>query len=462
MAKLLLRSGTIVSLDDTVGDLTCGDVLVEGERIADVARRIDCEDARVIDASGGIVLPGLINAHLHNWQVLLRGIGADWSATDYDDILHAQLAPRYTPSDLAAATLFGALSQLDTGTTTIFDWCHNSPTPDHTDAALEALEQAGIRAIFGHGTVKPDPKPGAPHYSEIPHPRREIERLRKGLLASDDRRVTLAMCVLGPEYATLDVCRHDFRLAREFGLLSSAHVWGRSNRVVPDGYRTIAAEGLLGPDHNIVHGNYLEDDELDLLLDQGVSVTSAPAAELRLHAREPLSGRVRRRGGTPSIGVDCPAFACDRMLDALRFAMQSLRMFNNRAAAGEQADGPLPPSGKMREAITWGTIGNARALRLDHRIGSLRPGKQADIIVVRPQTMTIAPARDPVQALLNFAQNSDIETVLVGGHIVKEHGRVTHSRLEDARRRAETVAEQLFASLPSDLRERCALGPQNA
>ena len=210
------------------------------------------------------------------------------------------------------------------------------------------------------------------------------------------------MRALGPEYATLDVCRHDFRPAREFGLLSSAHVSGRSNRVVPDGYRTIAAEGLLGPDDNIVHGNYLEDDELDLSWIRA-SRSVRPGRGLRLHAREPLSGRVRRRGGTPSIGVDCPAFACDRMLDALRFAMQSLRMFDNRAAAGEQADGPLPPSGKMREAITWAQS-VARALRLDHRIGSLRPGKQADIIVVRPQTMTIAPARDPVQALLNFAQ----------------------------------------------------------
>ena len=463
MAKLLLRSGTIVSLDDTVGDLTCGDVLVEGERIADVARQIDCEDARVIDASGGIVLPGLINAHLHNWQVLLRGIGADWSATDYDDILHAQLAPRYTPSDLAAATLFGALSQLDTGTTTIFDWCHNSPTPDHTDAALEALEQAGIRAIFGHGTVKPDPKPRRPALfgNSAPAPR--------------DRAIAQgAACERRPARHIGDVCarsgiRHsrrlppEFRLAREFGLLSSAHVWGRSNRVVPDGYRTIAAEGLLGPDHNIVHGNYLEDDELDLLFDQGISVTSAPAAELRItraraaerpcapprrHSldRRRLPGvrlrpHARRLGATPCSRCVCSTTA---------------------RRPGSRRTDLFRPQGKMREAITWGTIGNARALRLDHRIGSLRPGKQADIIVVRPQTMTIAPARDTVQALLNFAQNSDIETVLVGGHIVKEHGRVTHSRLEDARRRAETVAEQLFASLPSDLRERCALGPQNA
>ena len=459
MVKLLIRHGTILSMDDRIGDLPRGDILIEGDRIADIAPSIESADARIIDASDRIVLPGLINAHLHNWQTLLRGIGADWTATDYDDVLHAQLAPRYRPADLATATLFGALSQLDAGTTTIFDWCHNSPTPDHTDVALDALEDSGIRAIFGHGTVKPDPKPGQPHYSQIPHPRGEIERLRKGRLASDDARVTLAMCILGSEYSTLDVCRHDFALAREFGLFSSAHVWGHPNRTVPGGYHTLAAEKLLSQDHNIVHGNYLEDDELDVILGAGISVTSAPAAELRLRAREPLSGRVRRRGGTPSIGVDCNAFGCDRMLDALRFALQAHRMFNNQIAAQSQPTGALPVSIKTREALAWGTIDNAKALRLDHRIGSLRPGKQADIIIVRCDGMTVAPARDPAQALVNYAQNADIETVLVGGRFAKEGGRLTYKGVDKARGDADTVAARLFASLPPDLRKRCALGP---
>jgi 5-methylthioadenosine/S-adenosylhomocysteine deaminase len=458
MTRLLIRRGAILSMDDAIGDLPRGDVLIEGERIADVAPRIVADDTRVIDASDCIVLPGFINAHLHNWQTLLRGIGADWTAADYDDILHAQLAPRYSPADLATATRYGALAQLDAGATTIFDWCHNNPTPDHTDAALDALEQSGIRAVFGHGTVKPDPKPGQPHYSQIPHPRGEIERLRKGRLASDDARVTLAMCILGPEYATLDVCRRDFALAREFGLFSSAHVWGHAKRTVPGGYRTLAAEKLLSADHNIVHGNYLSDEELGIILDAGISATSAPAPELRLRANEPLSGRIRRRGGRPSIGVDGNAFGCDRMLDALRFALQSQRLFNNLAAARERPNETLPVSINTREALAWGTIDNARALRLDHRIGSLRPGKLADLIVVRRDSLTVAPATDPAQAVVNYAQSADIETVLVGGRIVKEGGRLTGKAVDKARSDADQTAARLLASLPPDLRARCALG----
>jgi 5-methylthioadenosine/S-adenosylhomocysteine deaminase len=457
MTKLLIKQGTILSMDDRVGDLR-GDILIDGDKIADIAPIIAAGDARVIDASGKIVMPGLINAHLHNWQTLLRGIGSDWSANDYDDVLHAQLAPRYTPSDLATATLYGALSQIDAGTTTIFDWCHNSPTPAHTDAALDALEESGVRAVFGLGTVKPDPKPGQPHYSQIPYPRGEIERLRKGRLASDDARVTLAMCILGSEYATLDVCRHDFALAKEFGLFSSAHVWGHANRTVPGGYRTLKAEGLLNPAHNIVHGNYLDDEELGIVLDAGISVTSAPAPEVRLRANEPLSSRIRRRGGTPSIGVDCNAFGCDRMLDALRFALQSHRLFANMIAAKERPKDMLPVAIRTREALEWGTIDNAKALRLDHRVGSLRPGKQADIIIVRRDSMTVAPATDPAQSVVNYAQSADIETVLVGGRLAKDDGRLTYKGAGKVRRDADAVAARLFASLPPDLRARCALG----
>ena len=320
-------------------------------------------------------MPGLINAHLHNWQTLLRGIGADWTADDYDDVLHAQLAPRYSPSDLATATLYGALSQLDAGTTTIFDWCHNSPTSAHTDAALDALEESGVRAVFGLGTVKPDPKPGQPHYSQIPYPRGEIERLRKGRLASDDARVTLAMCILGSEYATLDVCRHDFKLAREFGLFSSAHVCGgtcqphRSGGVSHAGGRR-----TVGSRPQSVHGNYLDDEELGIVLDAGISATSAPSPELRLRANEPLSSRIRRRG-TPSIGVDCNAFGCDRMLDALRFALQSHRLFANMIAAKERPKDTLPVAIKTREALAGGRSTTPRRCRLDHRIGSLRPSR---------------------------------------------------------------------------------------
>lgn len=473
MQRVLVAGGTVVTMDKALGDLASGDVLIEDGRIVAVAPKIDAADAERIEADGAIVMPGLVNAHLHTWQTPLRGIGGDWAGSDYDDILHSRLAPRYTPQDLHDATLFGALAQLDSGTTTVFDWCHNNPTPAHTDAAVDALADAGIRAVFGHGSAKPPPTPGAPHFSTIAHDWDEIRRLRRDRFCGNDGLLTLAACILGPDYATFDVCRTDFAEARNLGVMTSAHVWGQCGRLVPDGYRRLAAEGLIPPEHNIVHGNYFADDELDLLIAAGASFTSAPTVELRNHAREPLSVRLRRRGVTPSIGVDCEALACDRMLDALRFTLQAHRLFNNQAAIREMTRvGEAAPdaAGSMarqvslttREVLEWGTLGNARALGLDDRIGSLSPGKQADLLIVRTDGTHVTPASDPAQIMVQFAQNGDIDTVLLAGRVVKRSGRLLHPGLDGVCDAARALAERLFATLPAELRARCALAPDRA
>ncbi len=450
MARLLIRGGAVLSMDDNIGDLAQGDVLIEDDRIVAVGRGIDAGDAETLDATGSIVMPGLINAHIHSWQTLVRGMGGDWTPDDYEDVLHPVVAPAYRPVDTYLGAVVAGLAQLEAGTTTMFDWCHNNATPEHSDAVIDGLREAGIRAVFGHGTVKPHPRPGDPHYSEIPHPRAEIHRLRTGPLASDDALVTLAICILGTEYATLEVCKHDFALAREYGLLSSAHAWGQPNRTVPEGYKVIAELGLLDGRHNVVHGQYLSEDEVSLILDAGASVTSAPAAEMRHHAAPPLAYRVRALGGLPSIGVDSSAVACDRMLDALRFSLQSHRILRNQSKA--------LPALRTREVLEWGTINNARALRLDHRIGSLTPGKQADIIIARRDNLTVMPAVDPAQAMLNLVQVADIETVLVAGRFAKRDGRLTYAALDARKREMAAAATRLIGLLPADLRARCSLG----
>ena len=446
MATILIRNACVLSMDPVIGDLECADVLIDGDCIAAVAPRIDATAGRVIDAGGAIVLPGLINAHIHTWETAMRGIGGDWAGSDYFTFFHARLAPLYTPEDSFIGTLVGSLAQLDAGVTTIFDWCHNNATPAHSDAAIDALFTSGVRAVCGHGTVTRHPRPGEPHFSQVPHPLAEIRRLRQGRLSDDSALVTLAMAILGPDYSTLEVCRQDFRAAREFGLLSSAHVWGRSNRLVPGGYRTIAAEGLLGPDHNLAHGNYIEDDELRILVDCGASVTSTAGGEMNNHVRAPLTGRISRLGGTPSIGVDSEVGHKGDMFDAMRLALQMQRLFANMetvkrmeaeqdSPAAQYARNNLKTVGtggslidsvsfKTREALQWATINNARALRLDQRIGSLTPGKQADLIMIRRDALHMVSAQDPVQSVVHYAQPSDVDTVMVAGRMVKEGGRM--------------------------------------
>lgn len=468
MSRTLIKNACILSMDPAIGDLPRGEVMIDGDRIAEVAPRVTAQADRVIDAEGAIVLPGLINAHIHTWETAMRGIGGDWAGSDYFSFFHARVAPLYTPADTFIGTLVGTLGQLDAGVTTIYDWCHNNATPAHSDAAVDALFASGARALFGHATVKPHPKPGEPHFSQVPHPLGEIRRLRAGRLSKDDALVTLSMCILGPDYSTLEVCRQDFRAAMEFGLPSSAHVWGRSNRLVPQGYRTLAAEGLLGPGHNVVHANYFEDDEIKLLIDHGASITSTTAGELNNHIRPSLCGRVRRLGGDPSIGIDSEVGGKGDMFEVMRSTLRMQRFVANQEtvrlaeesqnkAAAEFLRENLKTIGtggspikevafKTREVLQWATINNAKAMGMERIIGSLTPGKKADLIMIRRDALHIASAQDPVQAVVSYAEPSDVDMVMVAGRTVKENGKLKFeglpARIEELRASAARLLKE--------------------
>ncbi len=435
-AAIHIRNARILSLDAAVGDLPEGDIVVEGGTISRIGRRLRAPGARTVDAAGMIAMPGFVNAHLHTWQTGIRGIAGNWSIPQYLAAMHARIAPRYTADDTYIANLVGALNQIACGATTIFDWCHNNATPAHSDAAIDGLEESGVRAVFGHGSPKPDAKPGAPPYSHIPHPRGEIERLRKGRLASGDARVTLAMAALGPDFSTFEVSEHDFRLAREYGLTISAHSWGAPTRLNRNGYRRLAKRGLLGPDHNLVHGNFIGDAELKLLVDHGVSVTVTPEVELQMSHGTPLTGRLRALGARPSLGVDVESNISGDMFTVMRMALQTQRALDNKRTAGTGAAAELsiPP----REALEWATIEGARALGLADRIGSLVPGKAADLILIDGSHLNLFPVHDPVESVVFHANPSNVDTVMIGGRIVKRGGRLRYRGL---RAKQEALAD---------------------
>ena len=287
MTKTLIKGGTIISMDRKTGDFAKGDILVNGSEIEKIGKSIRSPGAKLIDATGMIVMPGFVNAHLHTWQTGVRGVAGNWSIPEYLHHMHATIAPRYTANDTYLGNLVGALNQINLGATTIFDWCHNNSTPAHSDAGVRGLQESGIRALFGHGSPKPDAAAGAKHFSEIPHPRKELERLRNDVLSDDDALVTLAMSALGVDFSTWEVVEHDFRLAKELDLIISTHVWGAPNRLNPDGYRKLAKLKLLDRRHNMVHGNYLSDAELKLIIDCGASTTITPEVEIQMGHGKP-------------------------------------------------------------------------------------------------------------------------------------------------------------------------------
>ncbi|MCA0922944.1 amidohydrolase family protein [Pseudooceanicola nanhaiensis] len=458
MADYVIRGAAIVSVDPEVGNLSRGDILVKGDRIAAIGPDLAVEDAEVIEADRMIAIPGLVNAHNHLWQTVIRGIGSNFGGADYYNYLHAGAAPRYTPDDLLWSETAGGYSMIDAGTTTVFDWCHNNPTPEHSDAAIDGLMASGVRALFGHGTVKPKPKPGEPHFSEIPHPREHIERLRKGRLASDDALVTLAMCVLGPDYSTIDVCRKDFALAKELGLISSAHVWGRRNRLNPGGYLDLAKEGLLPERHNVVHANYISDEEIRLLVESGGTITATPPVELRGHGVPPLVGRVAAQGGRPSVANDSEVGVGGDMFSTLRISLQADRFYRNVQTQRELEEGTNPEAAAFEaenlktigtgggvyqkekittgEALKWATLNNAAVMGMEDKIGSLTVGKKADIVLLRRDDWNMTPALNPENAVAMFAHPGNVDTVLIDGEIRKRGG-----RLVDASGAAKALAE---------------------
>ncbi|MDI5983943.1 amidohydrolase family protein [Halomonas sp. M4R5S39] len=445
--KTLLTNATVITMDPELGDLRDGQVLVEDDRILAVGQDLPGEGAEVIDCRGGILIPGLVNAHLHTWQTGLRGVAANWTLLEYFRHVHRGLASLFTPDDIHIATRMGALNQLNCGTTTLGDWCHNNPTPEHTDAAIRGLKESGIRALFFHGSPKPDPEPGQPHFSEIPHPRGEVERLLEGELADPEARVTLGLAILGPHYSTLDVSLQDFALAKEFGLVASMHQGGGA-AVSPGGWDVVEERGLLGPDINIVHGQSLTDGQLARFCEQGVTFSIAPENEMTQGHGFPITGHVRRHGGVVSLGVDLESVISGDMFCVARMALGMQRALDNDASRREQGSIPDTSTIRTREALAWITVDGARALGLEARIGSLTPGKQADIVLLDSGLLNMQPVSDPVSTVVMQASLANVDSVMVAGEFHKRNGRLLADVAEGVRH-LDASGQRIHAELMS-------------
>lgn len=433
MRRTLLHDATILTMDPRLGDLRPGDILIEDDRIAVVAPRIDAADAAVIDASNFIIIPGLINAHMHTWQTGLRAVSANWTLLEYFRWMHAGLATRFLPEDIRIANLAGALNQINCGVTTLVDWCHNNPTPAHTDAAIDGLRESGIRTAFFHGSPKPDPKPGERPFWEVPHPRGEVERLLRGPFASRDQLLTLGLAILGPHYSTLEVSLHDFRLARELGLIASMHQGGGAPKT-PGGWDALEREGLVGDHVNIVHGNDLADDQLARFVEAGVTFSIAPENEMAQGHGHPITGRLRRLGSAPSIGIDLESVISGDLLTAARIALAHQRSLDNAIARAETGSITQTTSIPVRDALAWITIEGARMLRMTDRIGSLAPGKQADLVMIRATDLNVWPVHDPVATVVMQASLANIDSVMIAGEWRKRAGMLLFPTLDGAKR----------------------------
>ena len=420
MTRTLIKNAHIITMD-TLGDLSHGDLLVTNDIITDIAPSLDVGDAQVVDATGCIMIPGLINAHMHTWQTALRGLAANWTLLEYFQKMHAGLATVFEPQDLYIATLVGALNQINCGTTTLVDWCHNNKTPAHNDAAISGLLESGIRAAFMHGTPKPDPKPGETPFWEVPHPRAEVERLLK--THQGNALLGIHAAVLGPHYSTLDVSLHDFQMCKELGLIASMHQGGGPART-PDGWEKLEAAGLLGSHINIVHGHALSDEQLARFCALGMSFSAAAESEMSQGHGHPITGRLLALGKAPSLGVDLESAVSGDMLSQARIALGIQRSLDN--VGHRAALGTIPPTSTVttRQALEWVTVEGACMLGQLDRMGSLKAGKQADLVLIRADALNMQPVHHAISSVVMQTSLANIDSVMVAGLWKKRAGKL--------------------------------------
>jgi cytosine/adenosine deaminase-related metal-dependent hydrolase len=304
------------------------------------------------------------------------------------------------------------------------------------------LVESGIRAAFFHGSPKPEPKPGERHFSEVPHPRREVERLLAGPLADRNGLVTLGLAILGPHYSTLDVSMHDFRLARELNLIASMHQGGGPAKTV-GGWEKLIEADLVSANINIVHGNDLPDDLLHRLIDLGATFSVTPENEMIQGHGFPITGRLLKLGTHPSIGIDLESVLAGDLLGASRVALSMQRALDN--ANSRRAHGAIPDTTTIptREALRWITIEGARMLGREDHIGSLTPGKLADLVVINATDLNLFPVHDPVSTVVMQTSLANIEAVMINGAWKKRNGRLLVSGLDEKKERLGVSGRRL-------------------
>ncbi|WP_064745369.1 amidohydrolase family protein [Pseudonocardia acaciae] len=447
--RILLQGGVVVTADASLGVLPRGDVLIDGSTIAAVAPELQPPpgpEPEVIDVAGRLVIPGFVDTHRHTWQSIVRGFAANWTLGQYLAGIHAGVSRHFRPEDTYLANLLGALEALDSGITTLLDWSHNLYTPEHADAAVQALRDSGLRAVFAHG--------GGAHEwgavpSDVPHTA-DVRRVRAEHFASDDGLVTMAIALRGPQFTVPEVNRHDYALATDLDLPITVHVgdgeWGRRGPV-----RGMARDGLLRDRTTYVHCNTLADDELRMIADSGGSASVAPDVELAMGHGWPATRRLLDAGIRPSLSIDVCSLNGGDMFATMRTTIGVQRAFDN-ARAAENGNEPERLELTCRDVFEFATIDGARACGLADRAGSLTPGKQADVVVLNSGLAT-SPLNNPLGALVYAAHPGLVDTVFVAGQCRKRNGALVGVDVPALLSRAERSRDHVIAAFPEATRE---------
>ena len=422
--SLLLKGGTIVSLDPAVGDFVRGDVLVQGKKIVAVANDVKApSQAQVIDASNTIVIPGFVDAHRHSWEGQLRRIIPNGAIGAYMATTHQGFARHYRPHDMYVGNLITALGCIDAGITCLIDNSHNARSSAHSDAAVQALIDSGIRAVHASGA----PQTGD-WDKQWPQ---DLARLQKQFFSSDDQLVTLRM------FSGMD--RDNWALARRLGL----RITTESNAAGRD-FEEFWNEKLLRSDNTYNHCQGWPDVVWQRVKDSGGTVNVCPRSDAQYALGEGIAAfqKALDHGMRPALSIDNETSYSTDMFTEMRVAFNIQRaMATNRKVNG---DPKAPALVNVREVLECATVGGAANAGLLNKCGTLTPGKEADIVMIRTDDINVYPSNHAIGTVVAAADARNVDTVIVGGRIRKFRGKMTGVNMDKFRQMADESRNYLF------------------
>jgi cytosine/adenosine deaminase-related metal-dependent hydrolase len=497
--RYVIRGGSVMSMDPRVGDFPRADVLVEGKKILAVGPNLHAGGATEIDATGRIVMPGFIDTHHHQFETALRsfladgvlindGSGSASGSTTYFEFILLKFAPVYRPQDVYINELFGGLSQLDDGVTTVHDVSQIHHSPQHSDAAVQALFDTGRRAAFGYFESAGANILGTNPGNQYPQ---DAARIKKKWFSSSDQLVHMIMG--GEVYLGDDSTEKSWKIGRQLGLQVAAHI------LSPFGIRPImdalaAGQGGsnhdigIGPDNLFIHMTGMSDTAWQRVRDVGAQVSIAFPIEMNMrHGMPPIirmqSMSTAQNPFEPSLSVDVECTLTADFFTQMRSAMNLQRMVVNQmildspngnqnlpdprnwelpqsavTVPGPFPYWPTPPSGipaplTTRDVLRYATMNGAKALRLDGKVGSLTPGKEADIIILDATRINVVPLNQVPGAVVSLMDRTNVETVIVAGKIRKWKGQLLDVDLPRLRQQLEASRDFIFnaAGVPQNL-----------
>jgi 5-methylthioadenosine/S-adenosylhomocysteine deaminase len=434
--RTLIKGGTVLSMDERVGNYPVGDMLIEGSKIREIAASIHAPDAAVIDASGHIVMPGFIDAHSHQFETALRSFLADGilindgrpeSAHNYYESILQKLSMGYRPQDVYINELFAGIAQIDAGVTAVMDISQIHHSPEHSDAAIEGLRAAGRRAVFGYfeGWGEKAKYPG------------DARRIREQHFSSSDQALTMFM---GGEIY-LPGYEEAWKVGRELNLPIALHVVGTFG--MRPTFDALATAGQFGPDCFFIHMTGMSDAAWKAAADAGAHVTLAVPIEMQMRHGTPPIQKALDLGMSLSLSTDVECTMTADMFTQMRSVLTLQRMFANELALQGKE---FPKLMSVWDALSLATMGGARGLKIETKTGSLTPGKDADIILLDARALNVTPLNHAPGAVVTLMERSNVSTVLCAGQIKKWRGAIIGYDIPKLRAELEASRDYVFAA----------------